>query len=129
MTGPLTAPTDPGRGRRVGLLVAGWVIAVAVLAFGAWSLVDALVENDQVVDYANTRDEAQRVATVGRQVVRAGEELCGCDTRSVQLRQQARDALAAGNPDQFNDLVAQINAEADRGNAQLARIQSLISGL
>jgi hypothetical protein len=124
-----SAPAPPAPRRRVWALVACWAVALIVLAFGVWSAATALVWNDQVVDYANTRNDAERVADIGRRAVRVGDELCGCDSTTVQLRQQARDALAAGDVDRYNELVVQLNDELGRHNTQAVRLSSLLSGL
>ncbi len=105
------------------------MVALVVVIFGVWSATTALVWNDQVVDYANIRNDAERVADIGRRAVRVGDELCGCDSRTVQLRQQARDALAAGDVDRYNDLVVELNSELDLHNRQAVRLSGLLTGL
>lgn len=128
VTGPMV-PAPPVRRRRTWVLVTCWVVALVVVIFGVWSATTALVWNDQVVDYANIRNDAERVADIGRRAVRVGDELCGCDSRTVQLRQQARDALAAGDVDRYNDLVVELNSELDLHNRQAVRLSGLLTGL
>jgi hypothetical protein len=122
-------PTPVGKDRpRIGLVVL-WLAALVVVVLGVWSLVDALVWNNEVVDYANGHRQATYVAQIGGRAVRAGDALCGCDDRSLALQRQAQEALANGDVAAFNALADQINTEAANGNDALRRLDAAVASL